>query len=249
MDRAGSGILGSRTRFLWGLVAISAVATLVAVLGEPVFAKRMIGTNGADRIVGTAKADRIKALGGNDRVNGRQGRDLIRGSRGQDRIRGAQGRDRLSAGKGADHLNAVDGRKDRAVSGGPGEDVCKIDQADLSLLRKCEEAKVENGGQGGQAGPGGQGGQSGDSLGVTSASGLVCGSSLPTCQFQIDGDGAEAPTGSVSGGGGVSTVAGAGVSVDGDAWTAAGFYGCTADGYLVVTIGSESVQVPITCTA
>jgi hypothetical protein len=31
-------------------------------------------------------------------------------------------------------------------------------------------------------------------------------------------------------------------------WTAQGLYGCSADGYLKVTIGSKSVRVPITCT-
>ena len=83
---------------------------------------------------------------------------------------------------------------------------------------------------------------------MTSASGLTCGSSLPTCQFEINGRSADATTGTVSGGGGVSIAAGAGVSITGDAWTAAGLYGCSADGFLRVTIGSESVRVPITCT-
>jgi hypothetical protein len=225
-----------------GLVAISALAALFALAGEPVLAKRMVGTNGADRIVGTKQADRINARGGNDRIKGRAGGDRLKGSRGKDRIKGARGKDRLSGGKGADRLNAVDDRKDRAVNGGPGNDVCTIDQADLPRLKDCEKAKVKNGGPGG--GPG-----AGD-LRVTSASGLTCDSSLPLCSFEINGDGAGSETvGTVSGGGGVTLPpAGAGVSISGDDWTAQGLYGCSADGYLKVTIGSKSVKVPITCT-
>jgi Ca2+-binding RTX toxin-like protein len=199
----------------------------------------MVGTGGADRIVGTAKPDRIKARRGNDRVNGRRGGDRVKGSRGKDRIKGGRGRDRLSAGKGADHLNAVDGKRDRAVNGGPGKDVCTIDQADLPLLKNCETARVKNGGQGG--GPA-------EGLRVTSASGLTCSSQLPLCPFQIAGDRAESPVGSVSGGGGVSVAAGGAVVTAGDTWTAEGLYGCSANGYLSVTIGSKSVDVPITCT-
>jgi Ca2+-binding RTX toxin-like protein len=206
-----------------------------------VLAKRVVGTNGADMIVGTQKADRINARGGNDRVRGRAGGDRLKGSRGKDRIKGARGKDRISAGRGADRLSAVDDKKDRGVNGGRGEDVCAIDQADLPLLKNCEEAKVKKGGRGG--GPGE------DELRVTSASGLVCDSSPPLCPFQIEGDGADESTGSVSGGGGVDLAAGAGVAITGDSWTATGLYGCSADGYLKVTIGSKSVRVPITCTA
>jgi Ca2+-binding RTX toxin-like protein len=134
------------------LVIGSVLATLVALPNETAFAKRMLGTRGNDRIVGTNKPDRIIARRGNDRVNGRKGGDRIRGSRGKDHIKGAQGRDRLLAGKGADHLNAVDGKADRAVNGGPGKDVCAIDQADLAVLKGCERTKVAGGGGGGGAG-------------------------------------------------------------------------------------------------
>ncbi len=83
---------------------------------------------------------------------------------------------------------------------------------------------------------------------MRNASGLTCGSSLPTCQFEINGDGAEATIGTVSGGGGVGPLVGASVAITGDDWTAAGLYGCSSNGSLRVTIGSESVRVPITCT-
>jgi Ca2+-binding RTX toxin-like protein len=237
VDRPRAGVAGGRTRFLAGLVAISALAALVAIPVGPALAKRIVGTSGADKIAGTKRADRINGRGGSDRINGRQSGDRLKGARGKDRLKGAQGKDRLSAGKGADHLNGVDGKKDRVVNGGPGKDVCKVDRADLPVLKNCDTARIKNGGRGG-------------GLRVTSASGLTCGSSgLPTCHFQAEGDGADSPAGSVSGGGGVTLAAGAGVVVTGDSWTAHALYRCSADGYLKVTIGSESVRVPITCTA
>jgi Ca2+-binding RTX toxin-like protein len=258
MDRALSAAAGGRTRFLTGLVAVGVLTALVVLVAEPVLAKRMVGTNGADKIVGTAKPDRIKARGGNDRVKGLgggdrlkgskgkdrikggKGKDRIEGGKGRDRLKGSKGKDRIKGGKGADRLRAFDNRKDSVVNGGAGNDRCTIDQADLSGLRNCEEAKVRDGGPGG--------GPDEDELRVTNASGLTCDSSLPTCLFQIEGDRADALTGTVTGGGGVTPAAGAGVAVTGESWTAAGLYGCTSDGYLEVTIGSRSVRVPITCT-
>jgi Ca2+-binding RTX toxin-like protein len=258
MDRSRFRTVGSgRTKFLAGLVAIGALAAFVAFPVGPALAKRIVGTSGPDKIVGTNKADRINARAGNDRVNGRggndrlkgskgkdrlaggKGRDKLDGSAGRDRIRGAKGKDRMGGNKGADRLNAVDGKRDRAVHGGPGKDVCTIDQADLPVLRSCERAKVRHGGGGGGGGGG---------LRVKSASGLVCGSVLPICPFQIVGDRANSLVGLVSGGGGVSLAAGAAVAITGDTWTAAGLYGCSANGRLTVTIGSRSVRVPITCT-
>jgi RTX calcium-binding nonapeptide repeat (4 copies) len=259
MRRNKSGIRSTRTRFLWGVVAISALAAFVALPAGSALAKRIVGTSGPDKIVGTNKADRINARAGNDRVNGRggndrlkgskgrdrlaggKGRDKLDGSAGKDRIRGAKGKDRMGGNKGADRLNAVDGKRDRAVHGGPGKDVCTIDQADLPVLRSCERAKVRHVGGGGGGGGGG-------GLRVKSASGLVCGSVLPLCPFQIVGDHANSLVGLVSGGGGVNLAAGAAVAITGDTWTAAGLYGCSANGHLTVTIGSRSVRVPITCT-
>ena len=258
----GVGVGRSGTGLRSWIAAIIALAAFAAFPAGPALAKRMVGTRGADKIVGTAKPDRINARGGSDRVKGRAGGDRLRGSggadrlaggtggdrlsgsKGKDRIKGARGKDRLAGGKSRDRLNAVDGRKDGAVNGGSGKDVCVIDQADLPLLKNCERAKVKNGGPGG-----GPGGGSGDGLQVTSASGLTCGNALPLCNFQIAGKGADSTVGTVSGGGGASPVVGGGVSVSGDAWQAAGLYGCSDDGYLEVTIGSKSVRVPITCTA
>jgi Ca2+-binding RTX toxin-like protein len=110
------------------LVAVAAAVLLLA-LAEPAPAKRIVGTNGADRLAGTAAADKVKGLRGNDRLKGRGGKD------------------RLSGGPGRDRLNAVDGKRDRAVKGGPGKDVCKVDAADVPRMKGCEKAKVKGGGQ------------------------------------------------------------------------------------------------------
>ena len=116
------------TRFLIAFAAVGVLATLVVASAESAQAKRIVGTNGPDRIVGTAKADKLRSLRGDDRVKGRGGKD------------------RLSGGPGADRLNAVDGKRDRAVRGGPGKDFCRIDPADLSKMKGCETAKIGKGG-------------------------------------------------------------------------------------------------------
>jgi RTX calcium-binding nonapeptide repeat (4 copies) len=119
-------------------VTIAALALLMLATSAPAEAKRMLGTAASDRLVGTAKAD------------------VIRGRGGDDRIRGRRGRDRLFGGRGADRLNAVDGRRDRAVKGGPGMDVCRIDAVDQARTKGCETVRIgKAGGQGGPGGPGG----------------------------------------------------------------------------------------------
>ena len=61
MNQGKSRIVGGRTRFLWGLVTISALAAFVALPAGSALAKRIVGTSGPDKIVGTNKADRINA--------------------------------------------------------------------------------------------------------------------------------------------------------------------------------------------
>jgi hypothetical protein len=245
-------------KHLPGFAVIASLAALVALSAGPAVAKRIAGSNGKDTIVGTKKADRINAKGGNDRVSGRAGADRIKGAGGKDRLRGgkggdrlkgssgkdritgAQGRDRISAGKGADRLKAVDGNKDRVVNGGAGDDLCRIDQVDLPRTENCETAKVGTPGGGGP-------GVAANELRVKSATGLTCANELPLCHFQIDGDRADALVGTVSGGGGVTLAAGAGVVIVDDDWTATGLYGCTADGFLKVSIGAKSVRLRVSC--
>ena len=128
-------------------VVVAALASLMLASAGPAQAKRMLGTKGADRIVGTAKADVVKSFGGNDRIKGRggkdrlsggSGRDRLAGGPGRDRLAGGPGRDRLSGGRGADRLNTVDGRRDRVVNGGPGNDICRVDPADEVKVQGCE---------------------------------------------------------------------------------------------------------------
>jgi Ca2+-binding RTX toxin-like protein len=118
-------------------VAVAALASLILASAGPAQAKPILGTKGPDKIVGTAKADVIKGRGGADRINGRGGED------------------RLVGGRGADRLNAVDGRRDRAVRGGPGRDVCRVDATDQVNIKGCETVKV--GTPGPPGGPGGPG--------------------------------------------------------------------------------------------
>jgi hypothetical protein len=53
--------------------------------------------------------------------------------------------------------------------------------------------------------------------------------------------------GTVAGGGGVTSVGGS-LTTSGEDWSALGQYGCNADGYLRVTVGSEQLDVPVDCT-
>lgn len=228
--RARLGPLGASAA-----VAVLSIALAVVPAAE---AKRLVGTSGPDQIMGSKKKDSISARAGDDEVKGRKGKDAIRGQAGADTLSGGKGRDKLKAGADDDAVNAVDGKRDKLVNGGAGEDTCRIDQRDLKRVVSCEEIQVEGGED--QTPPGG--------LPVTGATGLSCAQQLPLCPFQITGTGADQLAGTVTGGGGVTLAAGAGVNINPDGtWTAAGLYGCTEDGFLTVVIGEESVDVPITC--
>jgi hypothetical protein len=127
------------------VVVVAALASVMLASAGPAQAKRISGTSGADRIVGTAKADVIKARGSKDRINGRSGND---------RLYGGSGRDQLVGGRGADHLNSVDGRRDRLIKGGLGNDLCRVDPADEANVRGCEIVTIVTpGAPGGPGGP------------------------------------------------------------------------------------------------
>jgi hypothetical protein len=226
------------------------------------------GSGKANRVKATKKADTIRVRGGHDSAHGRGGADRIFGGAGRDRLlggagadrllggpgadrlHGGNGRDRLSGGGGNDTLNSVDKRKDALVSGGAGKNTCRIDAVDLSVVRGC--ARIVTAPSGGSA-PGGTlpggtpGGDTTGGLTLASATGLLCGSQLPTCSYTLNGAGADAVLGTVAGGGGVTTLGGS-LTTSGENWSALGLYGCTADGYLRVTIGSEQLDVPVDCT-
>jgi hypothetical protein len=242
----GTRVIGCRG-ITTGVVAGALLFGLLAMApeAEP---KRIKGTNGPDKIKGTKKKDKIKAKGGNDRVKGRKGKDKLAGGGGNDTLKGGKGKDAHKGGAGNDLLNAVDRRADKSVAGGPGNNTCRIDMADLPVATGCTTLQVAGGSGDGGPGGGGPGGPGGG-LTVTDGTGLSCGSSLPTCIFQLNGEGADAQVGTVTGGGGVTLAAGGAVSIESDGnWTAAGTYGCIDDGFLRVSMGSDSVDVPITCT-
>jgi Ca2+-binding RTX toxin-like protein len=240
--------LSVAARRMRSTLALASLAALLLLIGLVLAtgtssAKKLRGTNAGDRIAGTAGADKINGRSGNDRIVGKGGKDTLNGGGGGDRIVGGKGVDRLMGGPGKDVINAADGRRDKKINGGPGKNKCVIDTSlELSIAKNCSSITLgQKGGQGG--GPGG----AGPGLQVLAADGIVCSSQLPICVFTITGDGADAPVGTVTGGGGV-TALGAGVTISGSDWTAAGVYGCTADGFLRVNIGSESVDVPVDCT-
>jgi hypothetical protein len=273
--QAGKRALAARA-FALALAIVCAVGAPAAarVFNGTKKSNRVSGTSKADVIRLGAGNDRARGRAGNDRISGARGRDRLSGDAGKDLLAGGAGNDRLAGGKGADRLagaggkdrlNAVDGKQDKKINGGAGRNVCRIDAVDLSITRRCATIKVVpsapgggapgGGGSGGNGsggsggnGSGGSGSGDGGSLGLASASGLTCASSLPTCTFELNGKGADSPAGTVTGVGGVQGGGGA-VSTSGTDWSARGVYGCSSDGFLRVAIGSEQVDVPVDCTA
>jgi hypothetical protein len=226
-------------RRLMTMFVVAGLTVALAAAGGPAMAKKFNGSKRGEKIVGTKGADKIKGKGGNDKIKGRGGKDALNGGKGRDKVVGGAGADRHLGGPGPDVLKAADNKRDKAINGGPGKDRCIVDTAlELSVVRGCETV-VAGGGSGSAAPPG--------SLQVTSSTGLVCGSTAPTCLFTLSGTGADGLVGTVTGSGGVTGLGGSAV-VTGEDWSAAGLYGCTADGGLTVTIGAESVTVPIDCT-
>ena len=220
-------------------VAVCVLAVSALAAAGPATAEKLTGTKRGETLVGSKGSDKIKGKGGSDKLKGKGGNDKLSGGKGRDKVTGGSGADRPLGGGGNDVLRAADGRLDRAIDGGPGTDTCLIDTAlELAIVKGCES--VQAGGPGGsQPGAGG--------LTVNSFTGLVCDTPLPLCVFTISGTGADALLGTVSGGGGVVGLGGS-MAITGPDWTAAGVYGCNADGFIRVTIGSESVDVPVDCT-
>jgi Ca2+-binding RTX toxin-like protein len=224
-----------------GLIAGVAVAQGTTLVGTNA-GNLIVGSKGPDRLVGKGGGDLLKGLGGNDRLSGGRGRDLLTGG---------PGADRLNAGPTRDGIKAADGRRDRLVNGGPGNNVCVIDiPADLPVTRNCGTIRTDPT-PGGGGGGGGGGPVDPNLLQVTSAQALVCGLPLLGCAFTITGKGHDALVGSVSYGGAVTSVVNAAVSglVTGT-WVATGNYTCRpgGTGWLQVTIGTKSTpQIPVQC--
>jgi hypothetical protein len=222
-------------------IATGLVIVAVALTGGSAEARKLTGSSQGEWMVGTQGADRLNGKGGGDRLKGRGGGDSLMGGKGRDLVVGGKGLDRHRGGPGSDLVKAADGRTDKVVNGGPGVDRCVVDGvAELAIARSCEQVNVAPLADGGGGGPVA-------GLVIRSVNGLLCDTPLPACAFTIRGDGAEAPIGTVTGGGGVVAV-GAGVAFNGAAWTAAGLLGCASDGYIHIVIGAETVDVPVDCS-
>lgn len=264
---------GSKRALLVVVMALAAIS--IAAMPGTAGAKSIKGTGGDDVVKGTKKSDKIKlkggddkaaARGGRDRVSGGSGTDRLKGAKGKDRLKGGagndraqggagkdrlkggSGRDRLLGGSGGDKLNSVDEAKDWLVDGGAGKNRCRIDDEDLPVVVACDELKVIGDGDGDGTDNGGGGGDEDGDLILTDAGGLICTESSVACQFSLEGTGADQLIGTVMGTGGVTLGGGPALSIQGSGdWEATGAYQCSSDGGLRVTIGSESVDVPVTC--
>ena len=116
----------------------------------------IVGGIGPDYIIGGGGDDALHGLGAGDWLDGGAGDDLVRGSAGDDLVDGGSsddlviggdgndyvsgylGSDALNGGGGSDYIYAADGEFDR-VSGGPGYDVCVVDEEDD--VNGCEEVR------------------------------------------------------------------------------------------------------------
>jgi Ca2+-binding RTX toxin-like protein len=232
---------------------------------------------GNDRAHGGGGGDNISGGAGRDRLTGGAGTDSLSGGDGRDHLIGGRGKDRLRGGGGSDTLNAADGRADAKVDGGGGRNVCRVDAVDVAVTRNCSKLTVVAG-RGTQGGGGGAPAtqppvRESGLLDLLQPPSLSCPASLPACPFDLTGTGAEGLTGlpglpglpalpgapgvpgadgllgTITGGGGV-TVPGVGtiLTITGDVWTATGVLSCTSDGFLRVTIGTQTLDVPVSCT-
>jgi Ca2+-binding RTX toxin-like protein len=256
------------------LVAATVFCLALAVAAGPAVAAKYTGTNRSERIIGTTKADRINGKGGNDLIKGRGGNDTLNAGKGSNKVVGGKGNDKLIGGPlgdtlvggagvdrhfggaGNDLLKTADGRRDAVIDGGTGTNKCIIDTLELSIVRNCGSVQASTPGQrpggGGPGGGGGGGGGPGPGQGLRVLTVDVTCSLVPAvtgCSFLITGDGADEVTvlSPVEGGAGVTNVLGFANALSLPNWDASGGYTCTAAGFLRVTIGSESVDVPVTC--
>lgn len=228
----------SHRRRIAPIVVVAGLAFAMTIGGGQAIAMKMSGSKRGETITGTKGADKIKGKGGNDKLKGAGGNDTLSGGKGRDRIVGGKGADRNLGGAGADVLKAADGRRDRAINGGPGSDRCIVDTArELSIVRDCETVRA---GPGTAAGPNGP-------LTLVSATGIVCNTPLPSCAFALNVSGLDGQVATVTAGAGIVGLD-ADVTIIGTDGILTGNYGCIADGFLRVTVGTQIIDVPIDCT-
>jgi hypothetical protein len=164
-------------------------------------------------------------------IGGTSGPDVLKGTRGDDTLRGRAGDDELAGRKGDDVL--IGGRGADAMAGGRGDDDCRTDAAD-PMPTGCEDVT-------GPAGP----------LRLEHTTGtdrcLVL-RRVDLCYFLLEGQGADADTGTIAARGGVYlTSPPDAVSARNGEWEANGTFGCEGDGGLAVTIAGETIAAPVDC--
>jgi hypothetical protein len=226
------------------------------------------GGSGNDRLNGGSGNDNVAGASGNDNVAGGSGNDRVSGSSGRDRLSGGKGKDRLSGGSGNDYLNAADGKKDAAVDGGSGTNKCKIDAADLPIVKHCGSVAVApaasgsptapgNGSPGGVGLPGSPGGPGGNgapgTVSLVQGTGLQCDATTPSCSFSLTLAPGSTPIGDVLGqlgleaNGGTSLLGVSPLVQVGDNVVAGGAYACTESGVLVVVFRDQRIEIPVSC--
>ena len=110
--------------------------TMIAAAGSGMNIFR--GGRGADTMLGGDGKDKMFGEMGGDTMEGNGGKDRLVGGRGGDTLDGGGARDRFSGGRGGDMLLAKDGRKDRKLRGGLGNDCSTFDRAKRHRLRSVE---------------------------------------------------------------------------------------------------------------
>lgn len=232
----------SRGRVVVTATIVAALAVSLSVGGA--LAKEISGDGGGEKLTGGKRADTIKGKGGPDRIKGKAGNDVLDGGGGNDTLIGGRGKDTHRGGGGNDTIESGDNRRDRKVLAGAGIDTCNIDTTlELTGARGCETVTNSSGISDRGPGPG-------QGLRVGIADGLGCSKAQSTCSFNIQGDGADALGGDVTGTQRVSSVTGVALAIvppENDDWIATGSYRCTGFGFLRVTVGAESVDVPVSC--
>lgn len=154
--------------------------------------------------------------------------DTLRGTGEDDRLDGTERAD-VIRGRGGDDVLRGHGGRDLLV-GGPGDDRCLTDDRDRPPSG-CEDVV-------GPAGP----------LlvtGTTGTDGCLVLRRAEMCYFVVEGHGADAGSGSVTGEGGVRPTGS--VSARRGHWSATGTFACEGDGAIAVAIAGETARAPVDC--
>jgi hypothetical protein len=229
------------------------------------------GLGGNDRLKGRGGSDRIAGGGGKDKLVGGKGRDKLVAGRGKDVLSARDGvaDRRVNGGPGKDRCTVDEA--DRAAIKGC-EEIIGLDTEGGTDPGGEDPGGGQTGGGGGSPGGGDPGG--GDPGGgapgggtpppgngpltvtentaASSCPGLGTRATATPCGFEFRGTGADATSGTVMPASNVDAVLASTFTFGPGAgeWEASGAYVCTAPdtpGALRVTIGTESIDVPVGC--